>query len=150
MCDQIHTTICPEVPLSEGPHELPQGFPEQWLVPADQTKVISPVHWNREPLPAAVAEESHFSVAWGRFYGTNLLRTLNYDVEPFALIMRLYFGLQGCIIPVAFPRARRCHVRFYHRWSRGRRRQEEISPPLPRPVLGIEQALPFRPPVRWC
>ncbi|KAJ7704515.1 hypothetical protein B0H17DRAFT_1193731 [Mycena rosella] len=52
--------------------------------------------------PGATAKklEARFSVNWTTVYG--LLDRRNYGVEIAGLLLRHYFGVAGCIIPVGF------------------------------------------------
>ncbi|KAG5645966.1 hypothetical protein DXG03_004758 [Asterophora parasitica] len=80
-----------------------KGFPDAWLTPFPDKYVIDFAHWNKEPAPAIdPSPKTHFSVQWNEFYGTNLLTTAFYDVELFGVIIHLYFGLKGCIIPIVY------------------------------------------------
>ncbi|KAJ7692867.1 hypothetical protein B0H17DRAFT_1200198 [Mycena rosella] len=79
--------------------ESPKGFPDAWLTRADEKYVIERAHWNTDPPPP---DQQCISVAWRGFYGTRLLVCLpEYGVELGAIIVRFYFGITGCIIPVA-------------------------------------------------
>ncbi|KAJ7489010.1 hypothetical protein FB451DRAFT_1552927 [Mycena latifolia] len=71
--------------MSQIALESPKGFPEVWLTRADEKYVIDRAHWNTEPAPPQQPPEKRFS----------------YGVEIGAIIVRFYFGITGCIIPVA-------------------------------------------------
>ncbi|KAJ7442389.1 hypothetical protein B0H11DRAFT_2292111 [Mycena galericulata] len=77
-----------------------QVFPPAWLVCADERYVIDPAHWNKDRGPPDAPGKAQFSVDWNNFFGTNLLVRTTYGVEIIGLIVRHYFGVAGCIIPV--------------------------------------------------
>jgi len=77
-----------------------RGFPTAWLRPQDNDYVIDRIHWNTEPAPDD-HPQTHFSVDWGDYFGTRYLTHWAYGVEIAGLIMRLYFGIDHCTIPVA-------------------------------------------------
>lgn len=78
-----------------------KGFPHKWLSPADEP-VIKPDLWNREPVPAHPSENTIFSVDWIQYYGTR--RPLDVCFLSAAIVIRIHFGIQGCIVPIAcFP-----------------------------------------------
>ncbi|KAJ7276954.1 hypothetical protein C8J57DRAFT_1714135 [Mycena rebaudengoi] len=78
-------------------------FPAAWLEPIIDRYVIDTAHWNKEPAPETdPPQRTHFSVEWSKFYGTDFLTPWNYGVEIAGLIIRLYFDIPGCIIPVAY------------------------------------------------
>ncbi|KAJ7470910.1 hypothetical protein FB451DRAFT_1559439 [Mycena latifolia] len=81
------------------------GFPAAWLEPDDEKYVIDRAHWNTEPAPAHQPLMLRACVQWNEFYGTrDLIGRKSYGVELGALIVRLYFGVIGCIVPVScFP-----------------------------------------------
>ncbi|KAJ6541975.1 hypothetical protein DFH09DRAFT_1282686 [Mycena vulgaris] len=73
------------VPEGKITLESPKGFPDVWLTRDD------------EKYPP----EKYLSVDWDDFYGVNLLVPLEeYGVEIGAIIVRFYFGITGCIIPI--------------------------------------------------
>ncbi|KAJ6597226.1 hypothetical protein DFH09DRAFT_1304972 [Mycena vulgaris] len=57
---------------------------------------------NTEATPAHKQLKAHYSVNWNEFYGIYLLRRKNYGIEIAGLVVRHYFGVMGCIIPVGF------------------------------------------------
>ncbi|KAJ6510793.1 hypothetical protein C8R45DRAFT_1161769 [Mycena sanguinolenta] len=76
-------------------------FPVAWLTPSDKY-VIDISHWNKESPPEDAEQVAEFSVRWNRFGCTHFLTQRKYGVEIIGLIIRLYFDLPGCIIPVAY------------------------------------------------
>ncbi|KAJ7094319.1 hypothetical protein C8R44DRAFT_989699 [Mycena epipterygia] len=80
----------------------PQGFPAAWLTPMDEKYVIDRAHWNTEGVPNPEMIYPHFSVLWDKYPGIRLLRSKEYPAEISSLLVRLYFGLVGCIIPVGW------------------------------------------------
>ncbi|KAJ7198254.1 hypothetical protein GGX14DRAFT_573497 [Mycena pura] len=84
------------------PESERKGFPAAWLEPIADKYVIDFPHWNKEPAPETDPSELNVSVEWGRFGGTNYLTPWKYGVEIAGLIMRLYYDIRGCIIPVAY------------------------------------------------
>ncbi|KAJ7472877.1 hypothetical protein B0H11DRAFT_1919078 [Mycena galericulata] len=79
-----------------------QGFPAAWFSRADDTYIIDNAHWNTEAAPAHEQLRGHYSVDWPLFYGLYLLNRAAYQIEIAGLVVRHYFGIQGCIIPVGF------------------------------------------------
>jgi hypothetical protein len=79
---------------------LHQPFLSVWLTPADEKFVIDRADWNSEPVPENLRLKAHFSVVWHLFFGTYLLLDRKHGVEIAGLIMRLYFNVSGCIVPV--------------------------------------------------
>ncbi|KAG5634555.1 hypothetical protein DXG03_005798, partial [Asterophora parasitica] len=82
-----------------------QGFPPAWMTSNADTYVIDFAHWNKEPAPEFNPPQvtySCFSADWRWFGDTDLLMRSEYGVEIWGLIIRLYFGFKGCIIPVAY------------------------------------------------
>ncbi|KAJ7276977.1 hypothetical protein C8J57DRAFT_1310879, partial [Mycena rebaudengoi] len=78
-----------------------EGFPAAWLAPADDQYVIDRVHWNTDPAPDNEPPEGRFSMSWKNFPGTwRLLGRQRHGVEIAGLILRFYYGIVGCIIPV--------------------------------------------------
>ncbi|KAF7340881.1 hypothetical protein MSAN_02117600 [Mycena sanguinolenta] len=75
-------------------------FPVAWLTPSDKY-VIDRAHWNKEPAPKDAPQDTDFSVEWNMFCFAPFLMPWVYGVEIAGLIIRRYFGLPGCIIPVA-------------------------------------------------
>ncbi|KAJ7255203.1 hypothetical protein C8J57DRAFT_1236260 [Mycena rebaudengoi] len=74
-------------------------FPNAWLAPAMGKHVIERVHWNTEADPG---EKAYLSVKWDKFHGRrSLLTTTSWGIEIAGLLLHLYFGIEGCIIPVA-------------------------------------------------
>jgi hypothetical protein len=73
------------------------------LAPIADRYVIDIAHWNKESAPETdPPQQTNFSIEWNRFYGTKFLTPWNYGVEIAGLIIRLYFDVPGCIIPVAY------------------------------------------------
>ncbi|KAF8136819.1 hypothetical protein K438DRAFT_1996902 [Mycena galopus ATCC 62051] len=92
----------PQSVLPATPEPERARFPAAWLVLRDKY-VIEFSHWNKVSAPEIdPPPRTHFSVEWNRFYGTNFLMPWTYNVEIAGLVMRLNFGLLGCIIPVAY------------------------------------------------
>ncbi|KAJ7293716.1 hypothetical protein C8J57DRAFT_1704393 [Mycena rebaudengoi] len=73
-------------------------FPNAWLQPAEGKYVIDRVHWNTEADPE---QKRRFSVEWVQFPISHLLTKTIWGIEIAGLLLRLYFGIEGCIIPVA-------------------------------------------------
>ncbi|KAF7340872.1 hypothetical protein MSAN_02116700 [Mycena sanguinolenta] len=84
-------------PQSLGDAPEPAGFPAAWLIPSDKY-VVDIAHWNKEPAPPP--QDTEFSVQWNQFCFTPFLTEWIYGVEIAGLILRIYFDLPGCIIPV--------------------------------------------------
>ncbi|KAJ7162454.1 hypothetical protein C8R46DRAFT_1353370 [Mycena filopes] len=65
-------------------------------------------HWNKTPFPSeAYATEENFippfDVDWRRFMGISGLQSTKPGVPPMSVIaLHTYFGIQGCIIPIAY------------------------------------------------
>ncbi|KAJ6510783.1 hypothetical protein C8R45DRAFT_1161755 [Mycena sanguinolenta] len=76
------------------------GFPATWLTPSDKF-VIDGAHWNEEAAPEDAPHNAAFSVQWNQSCFTPFLTKWIYGVEIAGLIIRLYFDLPGCVIPVA-------------------------------------------------
>ncbi|KAJ6572098.1 hypothetical protein B0H19DRAFT_1256009 [Mycena capillaripes] len=74
-------------------------FLEPWTDSACERYVIDRAHWNTEG-PVDPANSLHFSVEWDLFSAMYLLRPNAYGVEIGSLIVRCYYGIIGCIIPV--------------------------------------------------
>ncbi|KAJ7193849.1 hypothetical protein GGX14DRAFT_405211 [Mycena pura] len=73
-------------------------FPKAWLhAPANGHYVIERAQWNtvEDPRPNPA-----FSVKWGQFSGTCLLMRGGRGVEIAGVVLDLYFGIKGCIIPI--------------------------------------------------
>jgi len=76
-------------------------FPAAWrsLEPSSTVYVIDRAYWNAEPAPD---KDFPMTVKWDEFSGTRrLLSRQDYGVEIGALIVRYYFGIEGCIVPIA-------------------------------------------------
>ncbi|KAJ7472075.1 hypothetical protein FB451DRAFT_1251847 [Mycena latifolia] len=80
--------------------ESPVQFPDTWLTPADDEYVIDHIHWNTEADPEDPKLKMYFSVEWDLFCGYYLLLKGRRGVEVGGLILRLYFGIVGCIVPI--------------------------------------------------
>ena len=74
-----------------------QGFPAAWLLPYDD-QVITKAQWNHEEPPAGAPCGADFSVNWLRS-GLFVLSSRGNSIG--LTIVRHYFGLVGCIIPIA-------------------------------------------------
>ncbi|KAF8175934.1 hypothetical protein K438DRAFT_1979439 [Mycena galopus ATCC 62051] len=64
------------------------GFPAAWLTP--------------QPDKHRSAPQTTFSVEWNKACVGHYLSPQDYGVEVAGLIIRMYFDLPGCIIPVAY------------------------------------------------
>ncbi|KAJ7279969.1 hypothetical protein C8J57DRAFT_1501424 [Mycena rebaudengoi] len=63
--------------------------------------VIYRVHWNMYLAPEDEPLEGRFSMSWYNYPATSrLLSRRSYGVEIAGLILRFYYGIVGCIIPV--------------------------------------------------
>ncbi|KAF7349459.1 hypothetical protein MSAN_01736000 [Mycena sanguinolenta] len=79
------------------------GFPDAWLTPMPERYVIDTTYWNKEPaLKTDPPRQTNFSVEWNRFYGTNFLTREMFGLEVIGIVIRRYFDIPGCIIPIAF------------------------------------------------
>ncbi|KAJ7642601.1 hypothetical protein DFH06DRAFT_1213966 [Mycena polygramma] len=76
-----------------------EAFPSAWLEDHTDTHVIDRTLWNSQPVPA---RRWTFSVSWAEYFGTRFLTHWTYGVEIVGIIMRLYYGIAGCIVPVVF------------------------------------------------
>ncbi|KAJ7220741.1 hypothetical protein GGX14DRAFT_675845 [Mycena pura] len=74
-----------------------EGFPAAWLLPYDD-QVIAKAQWNHEAPPADAPYGDDFSVDWPHS-GLFTLSSRGYSIG--LTIVRHYFGLVGCIIPIA-------------------------------------------------
>ncbi|KAJ7120236.1 hypothetical protein C8R44DRAFT_737064 [Mycena epipterygia] len=88
--------------IALGPSSDAKEFPAAWFAHADDEYVIDRAHWNTEATPAHKQLKAHYSVNWNKFCGAYLLRRRAYDIEIAGLVVRHYFGVLGCIIPVGF------------------------------------------------
>ncbi|KAJ7442395.1 hypothetical protein B0H11DRAFT_2094479 [Mycena galericulata] len=75
----------------------PQAFPAAWLIRTDDKYVIDPADWNRDSGPPI---DSQLSVDWEGYYGAHILTRVDFGVEIGGVIVRHYFGVEGCIVPV--------------------------------------------------
>ncbi|KAJ6510792.1 hypothetical protein C8R45DRAFT_1088935 [Mycena sanguinolenta] len=111
------TAIQPEDPapqslvLVDAP-EPETGFPAAWLTASDEY-VIDLDHWNRECAPKDAPKNAQFSIEWIRFDFTSFLIKTSYGVEIIGLIIRHYFDLPGCIIPIAYVAELSVHPFFF-------------------------------------
>ncbi|KAG5645978.1 hypothetical protein DXG03_004770 [Asterophora parasitica] len=56
----------------------------------------------KPPRKITIYRQAPYSVDWNQFYCTDLLMRRDYAVEVIGLIIHRYFGVKGCIIPIAF------------------------------------------------
>ncbi|KAJ7217223.1 hypothetical protein GGX14DRAFT_602654 [Mycena pura] len=82
--------------------QTPTFFPTAWLTRADDKYVIDRGEWNTEAASEHMRLIAHFSVEWRLFCRGSLLYDSDFGVELVGLIMRLYFGVVGCIVPVGY------------------------------------------------
>jgi hypothetical protein len=79
-----------------------QLFLPAWLTRADKKYAIDCGKWNTETASERMRLIAHFSVEWRLFSGGSVLYNSAFGVEVTGLIMRIYFGVVGCIIPVGY------------------------------------------------
>ncbi|KAJ7464354.1 hypothetical protein FB451DRAFT_1561677 [Mycena latifolia] len=79
-----------------------KGFPAAWLTPVDEDHVIDRAHWNTEATSPEKQLYAHYSVNWHEFYGIYIFRRKDHGIEIAGLVVRHYFGIVGCIIPIGF------------------------------------------------
>ncbi|KAJ7193114.1 hypothetical protein GGX14DRAFT_577475 [Mycena pura] len=79
------------------------NFPPAWLVPSDEL-VISRAHWNSVAAPENCMEGRIYMAEFGVFYGhgIHLLTSARFGVQFIPLIIREYYGIQGCIVPIGW------------------------------------------------
>ncbi|KAF8215024.1 hypothetical protein K438DRAFT_768856 [Mycena galopus ATCC 62051] len=83
------------------PHNPPngsKGFPAAWLEPIHDQFVMELPQWNHESPPADALEAEDFIVNWSQSCSAPCFKS-GAAIGP--TIVRLYFGLMGCIIPIA-------------------------------------------------
>ncbi|KAJ7220738.1 hypothetical protein GGX14DRAFT_559529 [Mycena pura] len=76
-----------------------KGFPDAWLLPSDD-QVITKAQWNHEEPPADAPYGDEFTVDWPHSNSAGLFTPSSRGVIG-PTIVRHYFGLVGCIIPIA-------------------------------------------------
>ncbi|KAJ7686177.1 hypothetical protein B0H17DRAFT_1332887 [Mycena rosella] len=113
MSMQTITQVSVNESIVLGPSSELKGFPAAWLKRADENHVIERVHWNTVPEPECNQLHAHYSVNWNEFYNIYLFCPQRYGIEVGGLIVRHYFGVKGCIIPVGFiPQIAECMFAF--------------------------------------
>ncbi|KAF8207852.1 hypothetical protein K438DRAFT_1814414 [Mycena galopus ATCC 62051] len=81
--------------------DLDKGFPAAWLEPVHDQFVFERAQWNLEPAPPDAVEGEELSVNWPHASSAYHFLPKFRGVAIGPTIIRLYFGLTGCIIPVA-------------------------------------------------
>ncbi|KAJ7195491.1 hypothetical protein GGX14DRAFT_676744 [Mycena pura] len=85
-------------PAVLSPSKGSQGFPAAWLVAKDDELIIEQTLWNNEPVPV---DNGFFSNEWPFTLLSKFFKLTFRGFAPGSTIIRLYFGLMGCIIPIA-------------------------------------------------
>ncbi|KAJ6558391.1 hypothetical protein B0H19DRAFT_1261913 [Mycena capillaripes] len=82
----------------------PKIFPAAWLKSMDDDPyVIHYEHGNTEADPedhSVNKRKVYFSMEWPTWFGTRLLIAETYGVQLAGLVLCLYFGIAGCIVPL--------------------------------------------------
>ncbi|KAJ6609529.1 hypothetical protein B0H10DRAFT_2063774 [Mycena sp. CBHHK59/15] len=80
-----------------------KGFPDAWMTPqAQNAEVIHITLWNFEAPHQKNDFNVHWEVEWFTWGGwPRLLIRESKSRSLFGILLREYFGLQGCVIPVA-------------------------------------------------
>ncbi|KAJ7675481.1 hypothetical protein B0H17DRAFT_1207667 [Mycena rosella] len=78
-----------------------EDFPAAWLTPAPDKYAIDRVYWNTAGPPEHHTRTAHYSVKWKKFSRSNLLSDTD-GVEVAGILLRFYYGIRGCIIPLGF------------------------------------------------
>ncbi|KAJ7220728.1 hypothetical protein GGX14DRAFT_675828 [Mycena pura] len=77
-----------------------EGFPAAWLLPYDD-QVIVKAQWNHEAPPADAPDGDEFTADWSISNSAVFFTPTSLGVAIGPTIVRHYFGLAGCIIPIA-------------------------------------------------
>ncbi|KAF7341170.1 hypothetical protein MVEN_01851900 [Mycena venus] len=77
-----------------------QGFPTAWLVSCDN-QVFTNAQWNHEAPPADAPEGDEFTVDWSTSNSAPYFSLTANGLAVGPTIIRFYFGLPGCVIPIA-------------------------------------------------
>ncbi|KAJ7217807.1 hypothetical protein GGX14DRAFT_561172 [Mycena pura] len=77
------------------------NFPPAWLVPSDEL-IISRSHWNSVSAPGPYMEGRNYMAEFRVFYGIRLLTSARFGVQFIPLVIREYYGVQGCIVPIGW------------------------------------------------
>ncbi|KAJ7112568.1 hypothetical protein C8R44DRAFT_797578 [Mycena epipterygia] len=74
--------------------------PDAWLLPLPDQYVIDEDLWNKEAAPVHLRTKFYHSVRWTAWHGRFYLRSMT-NAPRGGLLLRGYFGIEGCIIPIA-------------------------------------------------